>query len=293
MCRKFFIRIIIFALASVLTISPCAVYAMNGEFVEHTERWYDEKYNISSGMLSGAEGFYQYYFDIPNNTVSFHISYSYDMLKEGSEVKAGASISNSENEYDFTFDESIAGGDTDSFNILSSFSEIRYGGQEIFFALEFLNKEDRKLTNNLSVYLVIDNSAVPVCNDISLQFEPEKETHQSKATTEKKSSTAAKANKPDSKKSSNTTKFRNNTNGKYSFKPDKTTKFNYSINSGNSNESAEFGEGTVETESSVKSTFSLESKICFAIALIFAAAGIILLLSGLSNRSLDSENQQP
>lgn len=246
-------------------------------------KWHSNEYDISSVNIEGFDGFYQYFFDAADSTLYGHIAYTMENLSENSNIEVGAIITNTANNYNFTFDEGV---DTDSdgnFLINSAFSDVSFNGQEIYFAIEFKNKTDKKLRNNASIYLSIDKTAYPVYSNITLDFIPEQndDTATSKAitkpsTTKKQTTTNRKAEKITKEKTTETTKFKYSANSK--FKPQISTseKFKYNGTTERyAKEAGTFGEGEVIAESGTTAAKSYDlSKI------ILAAVGLSMIIIG-------------
>lgn len=274
-----------------IVLTPFSAFALSSDFVDNPVKWQNSDYNISSGNLKSINGYYQYYFDAENGTLCGHISYADDTLvSETSEILVGTVVNNSVNNYDFTFNQDYSSDAYKNFDIYSSFTPISFGGQDIFFAIEFLNKSDRKQLNDISFYLLIDKIVYPICENITVRFEEEATTQKSKETTTKKPTTE-KTTKPKAEKTTKetTTKFKPNATSK--FKPEYQTseKFKYEAEQSETT-SVTFGTGEVVTESnkgkiSSKGSLSEWAILWLIVAVILVAAGLIVINNALKYRN--------
>lgn len=284
-------NLIIISVALCIALTPTQAFALSSDFVDNPAKWYSSEYNISFGNLESISGYYQYYFDTENNTLCGHISYADDALvTETSEILVGTVVNNSVNNYDFTFNQDYSSDKYENFDIYSSFTPVSFGGQDIFFAIEFLNKADRKQLNDISFYLLIDKIAYPICENITLRFEDETTTKKPKETTTKKP-TAEKTTKPKAEKTTKeaTTKFKSSSTIK--FKPEYQTseKFKYEAEQGETM-TVTYGTGEIITESnkgkiSSKGSLSEWAILWLVVAVILVAAGLIVINNALKYRN--------
>lgn len=218
-------RIVAFILTLFITLSTCTTaFAINNDYVGENFVWHNS--NVSTTNLNYPNGYYQHFYDENDNSFYFHISYSLDDFSNNDKIEISIYVNNSINSYSILFNKdnvSFSGGDLNkSFKISYYFSPIVGNGQDIYFGISFLNKNDIKLSNNISVSLKVNNNIYKIANNIDLKFNSEEKT----------------TNNLTSKNNSNST----NTTQKENQSGNKPTKFHYNSSENNN----EFDKGNIE-----------------------------------------------
>ncbi len=270
---------------------------MDADYINNSSKWVDDD-NITFSNLDNPNGFYQYFFDESDSTFYFHISYSIRNLSNNSNIEIAFSSSNSLNSYKIIFNKNRIEDATSNFEkslkLLSSFGKINKDSQDIYFALQFLNKEDKKLKNDVSVELRIDNEIYRICRNLSFESninEDNISTPNKEKTTSKKGSNDKKQETKvpkDNKNANNITKFHyngeNNSNN-YNQNNNGSNKYNYNNNEEyceNSNIISEINnEKVVIPEHENKVKFSPISKILLSTASLFCITGLGLIIHSL------------
>lgn len=279
--------IICFFIGIFLLLSPMNVFAMDTAFVSNPEIWY-EKNGICHGSekkLENYSGMFSYYTDVENNCFYLHISYNEKSLNdEKNDIKVEFCILNDINKYSFTFDESgIIEADNEikkSFDAICNFGEATAQGQEIYLGIEFRNKTDKAVDNDVSFSVAVNGKTYKLTDCITLPF--------CKAETMKAESSERTSSVKETKKNSKV--YTETRNSKAS--TEKTTKFRY-IAPPKSNNTEEytaeehtFTEDTAEipknsseiiTEEKETSTISFSSKILIAAAVVSVLIGTAMI----------------
>lgn len=284
-------------------------FAMDTTYINDTSKWRKNE-NVNTVALDSLSGYYQYLFDKNENTIYFHISYSLEDLNNNDEISIYFTSSNKSNSYKILFDKDKVNYLTESskkpFNILSSFKTVAGSGQEILFGIEFLNKEDKKLLNDISISLNVNSKAYKIANNMILEFNDVDDnlnstTRKDKTTTNKSSTT-----KPSKENNSSnvTTKFyyngqiNNNQSNNAEFNnkylegnnQGSNNKYNYDSNNNYTNDDGNEGSTNfidrfnnngqvVIPEKETKSTLSPISKILITSSVILCALGIVLIVN--------------
>lgn len=298
---------------------------MDKDYIGNNTIWHEN--HITTSVLNYPDGYYQYFFDKNENTFYFHISYSIQSLSNHDEISVSFSNSNELNFYKITFSKNkniYSSANTEkSFRLLSSFSDVVGSGQDIFFGIEFLNKDDRKLQNNISISINVNNDLYKITDNIVLEFNNHDNTTNS--TTKKNNTTTNKANnnnsngiKPsrENQDTDKTTKFHYNGENNNNFNPenvqennqDNNYKYDYNSNNiygndGDNGDNSNFFYNNngqiVIPEKEMKSTLSPISKILITASVILCASGIGLIAHYIiksksrknSNKNNDNETE--
>lgn len=278
--QKILLKLIIFALTFGVLCTPFCALAVDFDFIENPSVWKGSKYDIDVAEIESLDGFYQYYFDEAEGAVYFHIMYCFEELEAASDVEIGVQIDNPVHSYDFTFCGDTPADYVNEFNIYPLFTKIEADGQEIFFAVEFLDKNDKKLSNDITVNLLINRRVYPVCKSVKASFQHDEEAASTVRPSKEATTSSAKAARTTTQKAEKSAKQKESAVTKFKASAEKGTKFKYDGNN-RADESVEptFGVGEVACEeNSYKSELSLNSKICIIIAAALLASGTALII---------------
>lgn len=225
-------RIVTFTLTLFITLSTCTTaFAINNDYVGENFVWHNS--NVSTTNFNYPKGYYQHFYEENDNSFYFHISYSLNDFSNDDKIEISIYINNSINSYSILFNKnniSCSGGDLNkSFKISYYFSPIVGNGQDIYFGISFLNKNDIKLNNNISVSLKVNNNIYKIANNIDLKFNSEENT----------TNNFTSSNNSNSNNSNNSS---TNTQSKENQNNNKPTKFHYNSSENNN----EFNTGHIE-----------------------------------------------
>ncbi len=268
---------ICFSVIILLLFTPINAFAMDTAFVSNPEIWY-EKSGVcyaSEQKLENYSGMFSYYTDIENNCFYLHISYNETSLNDEE---------NDINKYTLTFDESgMIEADSEikkSFETVCNFGEATAQGQEIYLGIEFKNRADKAIDNDVSFSVMVNGKAYKLTDCITLPFCKEETTE---VINNEKASSAKKT-----KKDSNT----NTVSSHSKSTTEKTTKFRYiappkTDNTGkytaeeyaSVEDTAKTAENQAEiiTEAKEKSGIPYSSKILISVAVFSILIGIAMI----------------
>ncbi len=278
---------ICFSVIILLLFTPINAFAMDTAFVSNPEIWYEKSgvCYVSEQKLENYSGMFSYYTDIENNCFYLHISYNETSLNDDkNDIKVEFCVSNDINKYTLTFDESgmiEAGSEIKkSFETICNFGEATAQGQEIYLGIEFKNKADKAIDNDVSFSVMVNGKAYKLTDCITLPFCKEETTE---VINNEKASSATKT-----KKDSNT----NTVSSHSKSTTEKTTKFRYiappkTDNTGkytaeeyaSVEDTAKTAENQAEiiTEAKEKSGIPYSSKILIAVAVFSILIGIAMI----------------
>lgn len=201
---------------------PFRVFAINADMITKTEAWYysDIEFVNKPVDLNDFSGMYSYYPDIDDKCFYLHISYYADTLKnENNNIKVYFDISNQTNSYKLIvnengFDEAYKS----DFNVLSNFSAASKQGQDIYIAIEFKDKYDKKADNYIDFYVEVNGEMYKISETVMLPFYVEETT--TEKTTKATEKTTGKSTEKKAQKAESETKYKK-------MPSETTTKFKY------------------------------------------------------------------
>lgn len=294
-------RIVTFTLALFITLSTCTTaFAINNDYVGENFVWHNS--NVSTTNLNYPNGYYQHFYDENDNSFYFHISYSLDDFSNNDKIEISIYVNNSINSYSILFNKdniSCSGSDLNkSLKISYYFSPIVGNGQDIYFGISFLNKNDIKLNNNISVSLKVNNNIYKIANNIDLKFNSEEKTTNnftSNNNNNNNTNNPSKENQNDNKptkfhynSSENNNelntgnieqKGQNNNSQKFNYNPQNNIENNNNNNNNETNSNNLFDKNgeIVIPDKENKTTFSPISIILITVSAILCTLGICLI----------------
>lgn len=165
---------------------------MNKDLTNNPHLWYETDSIIMSSPIENEKfnGVCFSHLDKENNKVYFHISYSEFSLKNyNNYIKIAFDINNSENSYKFFIDSNgFINADKNvksSFKVCTNFYTASEQGQEIYADIEFCNKKDKKLINDISLILYVNGNQYNICKNLIFDLSEEETTEKSTKVTEK------------------------------------------------------------------------------------------------------------
>ena len=236
----------------------------------------------------GYSGICSYYSDIENRRVYFHLSYSESGLeKDKNDVSVILNIRNGVNEYRITVEKDglVYESEKPPFDAEVNFGEATEQGQEIYFCLEFKNKNDKKEKNYLNISVSANGKTYTPYENIMIDYSEKDETTV-KSTTESTSGTDTETTGSSAKSKSSAkeseTKYKYSGNAqlqsaagteKYSGTLEQTQR-NTTKNESESNKSvsAEMG-----AQAEIKSVLSPTSKALLGASAVCLTAGIVII----------------
>lgn len=305
-------RIVAFILTLFITLSTCTTaFAINNDYVGENFVWHNS--NVSTTNLNYPKGYYQHFYEENDNSFYFHISYSLNDFSNDDKIEISIYINNSINSYSILFNKnniSCSGGDLNkSFKISYYFSPIVGNGQDIYFGISFLNKNDIKLNNNISVSLKVNNNIYKIANNIDLKFNSEEKTTNNVTTknnnnnntnaTQKESQNGNKPTKFHYNSSENNNEFntghieqkgQNNNSQKFNYNPQNNIENNNDIETHSNNLFDKNGEIVIPNKEN-KVTFSPISIILITVSAILCTLGICLIANYIIKTKKDNNNK--
>ncbi len=307
-------RTITFILSLFITISICiTAFAFNDDYIGSNSIWNNN--SITTSSLNYPYGYYQYFSEKDDSSFYFHISYSLEKLNSNDVSTVLISLNNGVNSYKISINKngivSSSANANKSIKMLSKFTPIVGNGQEIYFGISFLNKEDKKLVNNISVSLRINNDNYKIASGIKAEFNSEQETENKTTSSSQKPNNQ---NKPSNNNNiEKPTKFHynpennnnyNNGNVQQNEQNNKSNKFNYNPNDyDENNEDIEEDSNLLNDNGEIiipekekESTLSPISKVLIVVSVLLCTTGIILILHYIikaqkSKRSMENKKQ--
>lgn len=140
-----------------LMLIPINVYAFNTEFEEDPAKWFDHNnaQTVQTSIAGTYDGYLRFFY--LHNSFYCHISYSESGMSGNDYVFLSVTVSNPNREYEI-----MLSADSDDSNlpcaVSKSFGETSVYGQDIYFAIEFNQKEDKNVTNCIDVAITINDS---------------------------------------------------------------------------------------------------------------------------------------
>ncbi len=258
---------------AIVLIIPFSCYGYDEGYIETPEIWLKNE-NVSTLDIydSAIDGYFQYYADAENHTFYGHISHDLN-IEDSSIVYVGVKCDDIVN---LEFDEN---GVSDSdFKSGLSFYNCR---NEIYFALDFKDKNIRNSIDKLRITIRIEDRTYLICDYFPVDFKsPEKTTAQKQSSSKQSKTKTEKTTAADSGKAS-----------AKSSKKETTTKFKYTYEKTEPNETEEAisdlenqsDNAYIITEDKSKETaqLSVTSKILISSAGLMTFSGIVLIIHSL------------
>lgn len=276
-------KAILSLMVAVTLMAPFCCYGYDNLYIDTPEIWLDNE-NISMINLedNNLDGYLQYYADSDSHTLYGHISHG------GNTDSSMPVFVGLENDFfNVEFDEN--GIDDDDFRTGLTY---RNNKNEVYFAVDFKNKDIRNNTDRLRVTIRIDGVVYLVCEQIMIDIKDPIKTTTLKQTTTK--SQKAKAEKETITKS---------TSAQNSSKKETTTKFKYTldktetetnetvtdINTENTTESLIITSNSDTAESHLSPT----AIILLTLAVLSIAVGTVLIVCSHLKSAKTDENDEP
>lgn len=259
--------------------------------VSDTSKWMSGDDDIKTANIESLSGYYQYYMDDTSSTAYFHISYRFDDLTDESDVEIGVIVSNNLNNYNLEFNPTCL-DISKEFQIDALYSNVDCNGQDIYFSIQFLNKKDKLLTNNICVNILIDKVVYPVGNNISFHF-VDVTSADSQTSGKTKPTAANKTTKVKKTTTAPSTKFKApptaNDNTKFSVKNNDDFEYEAALdnNSSAATDVVIISSGATKT----KTAFGSLAKIELAVAIVLLVLGFILVVLGLHKKHALKQSQ--
>ena len=255
-------------MVAVALMAPFCCYGYDNSYIDMPEAWLDnEEISVIGIEDSNLDGYLQYYADSDSHTL-------YGRISHGGNTDSNMSVLvGLENDFfNVEFDEN--GIDDDDFCAGLTY---RNNKNEVYFAIEFKNKDIRNNTDRLRVTIRIDGVVYLVCEQIMIDIKDPIKTTAPKQTTTKPQK--AKAEKETTTKS---------TSAQNSSKKETTTKFKYTLdkieteasetvtepNSENTNES----EIITSNSDTAESHLSPTAIVLLTLAVLSIAVGTVLII---------------
>lgn len=248
---------------------PFCCYGYDEAYILSPENWLENSEILYSEVEDSAlDGYLQYYTDSENHTFYGHISHNGN-TNDNSVVYVGVQ---SDDVVNIEFDDN--GISESNLNAGLSFYN---GKNEVYFAVDFKDKNLRSALDNLRITVKIDGRVYLICAFIPIDFkEPEKTTKANQTTAKQK---AEQTTKEAAAKAANKTT-----------KKEVTTKFKYTYEKTQTEESTEVSTNTVVQEAEAylitesgrteqsEPHLSFVSKILIAAAAVMFFTGMILIV---------------
>lgn len=202
-------------MVAVALMAPFCCYGYENSYIDMPEIWLDNEntflINIEDKHL---DGYLQYYIDGDSHTLYGHISHS-----GNADSSMPVFVGIEGDSFSIEFDEN--GIDDDNFEVGLSYQNSK---NEIYFAVDFNNKDIRNNTDKLRITIRINGVDYLVCEQIAVDIKDPIKTTKPKETTTKSQKT--KAEKESTTKSIS----------KSSSKKETTTKFKYTLDKAETSE---------------------------------------------------------
>ena len=267
-------------MVAVALMAPFCCYGYENSYIDTPEIWIDN-YNISAVNIEDnrIDGCLQYFTDSDSHTLYGHISHS---ANADGDMPVFVGLENDFFNIEFDSD----GIDDDNFCTDVIFANNK---NDVYFAVDFKNKDIRNNTDKLRVTLRIDDEVYIVCEQIIIDIKDPIKTTKSKETTTK--SQKEKAEKETTTKSAS---------AKNSVKKETTTKFKYTPDKAEANETENVTEANTENITEpviITSTSDTEQRLSpTSITLLIIAALLItigtalILHAQLKSKKSDDDN---
>lgn len=285
--------------------TPFGAYAMNPDYINRKGIWIENEDSVIHSAvqtIDGYTGFYRYVSDTENHCFYLHISYGESSLTGESTSSVNFNIKNNSREYHLSVDThgifNASNGAEAAFDIISEFGTVSNQGQEIYIALEFKDKTDKVLDNEISFSLSISGRTYTLCDGILLEYYTETTTKAVKTTTSTQKTDHSDNTKVTTEKS---TKYKYTGSASEIQSNTQTSRNGYAYTTGEANEYEEIGELSeqsapaeiiIEADRSAK--LSPVSKALIASAAVMTVTAIALITNAVfhNRKSISTEDDE-
>ena len=273
-------------MVAVALMAPFCCYGYENSYIDMPEIWLNnDMISIVSIEDKHLDGYLQYYIDSDSHTLYGHISHS-----GNADSSMPVFVGIEGNSFNIEFDEN--GIDDDNFEVGLSYQNNK---NEIYFAVDFKNKDIRNNTDKLRITIRINGVDYLVCEQIAVVIKEPIKTTKPKETTTK--SQKEKAEKETTTKSIS----------KSSSKKETTTKFKYTLEKTKTGETVtqpnteNITEPVIITSSSDTAEAHLSSTAIILLALAVSAITVgtaLIIRSNIKSKKSDdieetAENDTP
>ena len=273
-------------MVAVALMAPFCCYGYENSYIDMPEIWLNnDMISIVSIEDKHLDGYLQYYIDSDSHTLYGHISHS-----GNADSSMPVFVGIEGNSFNIEFDEN--GIDDDNFEVGLSYQNNK---NEIYFAVDFKNKDIRNNTDKLRITIRINGVDYLVCEQIAVVIKEPIKTTKPKETTTKSQKT--KAEKETTTKSIS----------KSSSKKETTTKFKYTLEKTKTGETVtqpnteNITEPVIITSSSDTAEAHLSSTAIILLALAVSAITVgtaLIIRSNIKSKKSDdieetAENDTP
>lgn len=275
----------IFLCLTVLFTSNSAYAAVSD--TANCEKWFNyndyDTAQIQSNNLSGCLRFFY-----AQNSLYCCLSYSLDNMSGDEDISVEIKISNINRSYIFYFSDN---DDCDyPCELTKHFTQLTNLGQDIYFMLEFTDKEDKNTYNCAEINLIVNAKPYYIAKIDMLTDEQNSEqdyaAFEEKAESEKKEDEEgttkfvySKGEKNEEAKNESTTKFSSDSDNYLSNKQENTNSIASQENQGNPDSAL------VDVPTQKETSFSTPAKAMLGLSGVFAVSGAGVLIRGAVKRS--------
>lgn len=145
----------IVSLLFILTLLPLNAYAADSEYEKNPTKWFerDDVQTVQTSISDTYEGYLRFFY--AQNTFYCHISYIAEGMTGDDSVFVDVSVCNDNRQYELVIS-SESDDDSLPCKIYKNFSNSSPYGQDIYFALEFSEKEDKNVINKVDISLTVN-----------------------------------------------------------------------------------------------------------------------------------------
>lgn len=141
----------------VLVFTANSTFAAGSVSAEECEAWFADHESETVQLQSDQLGGYLRFF-YAQNRLCCHISYLLSSNETIQNSAVAVDITNANRSYSISFD--AAGTDDDPCDITKCFTEPTRVGQDIYFMLEFNEKEDKNTENHADIRLIVNGTMI-------------------------------------------------------------------------------------------------------------------------------------
>lgn len=143
----------------VLVFTANSTFAAGSVSAEECEAWFADHESETVQLQSDQLGGYLRFF-YAQNRLCCHISYLISSNETIQNSAVAVDITNANRSYSVSFD--AAGTDDDPCDITKCFTEPTRVGQDIYFMLEFNEKEDKNTENHADIRLIVNGTSYDI-----------------------------------------------------------------------------------------------------------------------------------
>lgn len=285
--RAFFLMCVL-----LLTVNPFCAYSMDLSYIENDAAWPGNGLVTTVPTEFGTYyGIYQYYIDHSAKCVYFHISYNESSLTGSkNNIEVAVLISSENTELGFIFSEN---GFVDGTDDAKGMVDLRYSfknaseyGQDIYFGIEFTNRNIKSSNNNISLSISVNENVYNICSGLELNFKEEKESSKTTVKSGRKEGESAQSNQSSASNSSavndKTTKYKYTGDVSDSAESQYENNHNDTLsqNTVSDNETAQIASanGIIREDNSVSYGLSSVSKVLIAASAVLVFSGAVFIL---------------